>query len=290
VRSRPSLVCAVLALLASLVPAHVFAQAMPRAVANEDAPAAPRWEAGLAAGGGYLSDYPGADQSHLRGVAVPVLFYRGPILRIDQSGIRGRFLNTPDLELDVSATAAFDARNNDARAGMPDLDYLFGVGPQLVYKGLHAFGAPALHLKLRALMSTDLHRIDERGFSLDPELRWHFRPLAGAPDVLTVSLGSTFASRGLTKYFYEVEPSQATATRPAYAARAGYLGSGATLTWSRRLSPSLRWFVSARGESFHGASNAASPLLRSQFNFGAGAGVVWTPWRSATAADSDTPL
>ena len=285
-----SLARTALALLASLVPALAPAQSTTRAATENDAPAAPRWEAGLAAGGGYLSDYPGADESHLRGVVVPVLFYRGPVLRVDQSGIRGRFLDTPDLEFELTATAAFDARNNAARAGMPDLDYLFGVGPQLVYKGLRGFGAPALHLKLRALMSTDLHRIDERGFSIDPELRWHFRPLAGAPDMLTVSLESTFASRGLTKYFYEVEPGQATPERPAYRARAGYLGSEATLTWSRQLSPSLRWFVSARGQSFHGAANASSPLLRSSFNFGAGAGIIWTPWRSASAADSDAPL
>ena len=273
------------ALLAFVAPARLCAQP----AAAEEVPNLPRWEAGLAAGGGYLSDYPGADQSHLRGIVVPVLFYRGPILRVDQSGIRGRFLDTPDLELELTATAAFDARNNDARAGMPELDYLFGVGPQLIYKGLHAFGAPALHLKLRALMSTDLHRIDERGFSIDPELRWHFRPFAGSPGVLSVSLESTFASRGLTKYFYAVEPGQATPTRPAYAARAGYLGSEATLTWSRQLSPSLRWFVSARGQSFHGAANADSPLLRSRLNLGAGAGLVWTPWRSA-ASVADTPL
>ena len=286
--SRPSLAAALLALLALVAPAPLCAQPAARPAAAEEVPNLPRWEAGLAAGGGYLSDYPGADQSHLRGIVVPVLFYRGPILRIDQSGIRGRFLDTPDLELELTATAAFDARNNDARAGMPDLDYLFGVGPQLVYKGLHGFGAPALHLKLRALMSTDLHRIDERGFSIDPELRWHFRPLAGSPGVLTVSLESTFASRGLTKYFYQVEPGQATATRPAYAARAGYLGSEATLTWSRQLSPSLRWFLSARGQSFHGAANADSPLLRTRFNLGAGAGLVWTPWRSA-ASVADAP-
>ena len=200
--SRPALAAALLTLLALVAPAQLCAQPAARPAAAEELPNVPRWEAGLAAGGGYLSDYPGADQSHLRGIVVPVLFYRGPILRVDQSGIRGRFLNTPDLELELTATAAFDARNNDARAGMPELDYLFGVGPQLIYKGLHAFGAPTLHLKLRALMSTDLHRIDERGFSIDPELRWHFRPLAGSPGVLSVSLESTFASRGLTKYFY----------------------------------------------------------------------------------------
>jgi outer membrane scaffolding protein for murein synthesis (MipA/OmpV family) len=271
--------------LLALLPALAVAQAVPGAPIGDDAPV--RWEAGFAAGGGRLTDYPGADQSHVRGLVTPILFYRGPILRVDQSGIRGRFFDTPDLELSLSATAAFDARNNDARAGMPDLDYLFGVGPQLIYKGVHAFGAPSLHLKLRALMSTDFHRIDERGVSLDPELRWHFHPLAGSPGELTFSLEPSWASRGLTKYFYEVDPSLANAARPAYRARAGYLGTEATLTWSRRLSPSLRWFVSARGLSLHGSANADSPLLRSQFNFGAGAGIVWTPWRSGAPAQGE---
>jgi outer membrane protein len=53
----------------------------------------PGWEAGVAGCAGWVSDYPGADQAHLRGVVLPVVIYRGPVLRIgriDREGIRGR--------------------------------------------------------------------------------------------------------------------------------------------------------------------------------------------------------
>lgn len=247
--------------------------------------AGPRWEAGLAAGGGRVADYPGADQARLRGIVLPVLFYRGPVLRVDQSGIRGRLAHTPQWEFDLSATAAFDARNNDARQGMPALDYLFGVGPQWVYKGLSTCrGGPTLHLKWRALMSTDFKRIDERGFSFDPELRWRLPHVTHSPATLTLSLQPTWASRALHRYFYEVQPGEATPQRPAYRARAGYLGTELGATLSRRTTPSLSWFVTAQFMSLHGSANEHSPLLRDKTNFSVGAGLVWTPWRSADAA------
>jgi hypothetical protein len=215
-----------------------------------------------------------------------VFIYRGPVLRIDQGGIRGRLFDTPDWEFDLTATAAFNARNNEARQGMPGLDYLFGVGPQLIYKGLRSTpGAPTLHLKARAVMSTDFHRLDDRGATFDPELRWRLRPLAGSPMALTLSMQSSWATRRLHRYFYQVDAGQATAARPAHDARAGYLGTEFGATLSRRHGASLGWFVSARALSMHGSANAASPLLRDKWNPGVGAGVVWTPWHSAERAD-----
>jgi outer membrane protein len=271
---------ALAAALLSSVAAH--AQTAAPAEQTLDRPNAPRWEAGLAAGGGRVADYPGSDQTHTRGIVLPVFIYRGPVLRIDNGSIRGRFVSTPDWEFDLSATAAFNARNNEARQGMRGLDYLFGVGPQWVYKGWQArSGGPSVHLKFRALMSTDLKRIDQRGVSFDPELRWRLSPLAGSPDALTLSLQPTWASRELQRYFYEVPASDATATRPAYVARAGYLGTDVAATWTGRPARSLSWFVTARAMSLHGAANEASPLLRDKTNVSVGAGLVWTPWRSA---------
>jgi outer membrane protein len=268
-------------LSAALACAAASAQAPVATEVDADRPGAPRWEAGLAAGGGRVADYPGADQSHTRGIVLPVFVYRGPVLRVDQGGIRGRVVTTPQWEFELSATAAFNARNNDARQGMRPLDYLFGVGPQWVYKGWQsASGGPTLHLKLRALMSTDFRHLDPRGVSVDPELRWRFARSAGSPRGLTVSLQPSWASRPLQRYFYEVAPGEATPSRPAYAARAGYLGTEASVTWSGRRSASLSWFVTARALSLHGAANAASPLLRDRSNVGFGAGIVWTPWRS----------
>lgn len=247
----------------------------------------PRWEAGLAAGGGWVNDYPGADQNHVRGIVLPVVIYRGPVLRVDGDGIRSRLLRNSDLEIDFAASAAFNVHDNHWREGMPELDYLFGLGPQLVYKGLreHA-GHPTLHLKVRALMSTDFRRIDPRGFTVDPEVRWRLRPVEGWPGMLTVAVQPTWASRALHRYFYEVEPSQATPARPVYQARSGYLGTELNLTLTRQHSERMTWFVTARGMSLHGAANASSPLLRERATISVGAGIIWTPWRSeARAAD-----
>lgn len=251
----------------------------------EDAAGRPKWEAGVFVGAGHVADYPGADQSHTRGLLAPVVIYRGPILRIDRDGIRGRLLNRDDIEFDVSASAAFNARDSDARQGMPDLDYLFGVGPQLIYKGLRELpGSPTLHLKLRAQISTDFRHSHGRGATFDPELRWHIGGIAGTPADLTLGVQPTWASRELHRYFYEVEPAFATASRPAYRARAGYLGTEFRLSLNRRLSPSLAWFVVLRAMSLHGAANTDSPLLRDKSNVNVGVGLLWTPLRSSAAA------
>lgn len=247
----------------------------------------PLWEAGLATGAGYVPDYPGADRYRTRAAVLPFVTYRGPVLRIDGGGIRGRLARSDDWELDLSANGAFNASNNALREGMPDLDYLFGVGPQVIYKGLDTWpGQPTLHLKLRAILSTDFSRIDTRGVSFDPELRWRIPQVAGTPATLSLSLQPSWASRSLQSYFYQVNPSEATATRPAYSASAGYMGTEVGLTLSHRPQREVSWFVTARLLSLHGAANTASPLLRDKSNFSVGAGVVWTPWRSgSTAAD-----
>jgi outer membrane protein len=269
----------------SLAAVRVTAQVAPAETSTDERGGLPLWEAGLAAGGGRVADYPGADQSHARGIVAPVFVYRGRVLRVDQGAIRGRVFDTPDWELDLSATAAFNARGNELRRGMPGLDYLFGVGPQLVYKGWRRGGTgPTLHLKTRALFSTDFRRIDRRGFSFDPDLRWRFMPQALPRAALTVSVQPTWASRALQQYFYSVDPPFATASRPAYAARAGYLGTEFAATLSRREGRSLSWFVTARALSLHGAANVGSPLLRDRSNLNLGAGIVWTPWHSVSRA------
>jgi outer membrane scaffolding protein for murein synthesis (MipA/OmpV family) len=265
----------------------VLAGAASVAAAQGDAAgrtAPPLWEAGLAAGVGRLADYPGADESHWRGIAVPWFVYRGPVLRIDERGIRGRFVDTARWEFDLTASAAFNARSNDLRSGMPELDYLFGIGPQLVYKGWQAEGGPSVHLKLRAIQSTDFERIDSRGGTVSTELRWRWPGVAGPGSALIAGIEPTWASRPLQRYFYEVSPAQATPTRPAYEARAGYLGTDFTLTLRRRIDGELAWYVGADLTSLHGAANRASPLLAARSNVAFGAWLVWTPWRSGASA------
>lgn len=170
---------------------------------------------------------------------------------------------------------------------MPPLDYLFGLGPQLVYRGLRGVaGSPLLYLRARALASTDFHsRFDGRGGLLGAEARWRFEPVvAGMPLAVTAGVQPTWASRRLHEYFYGVDAAFATAERPAWRARAGYLGTELNLTVSRRTSESLSWFAGVRAMSLHGAANADSPLHRRSVGVGVGVGLVWTPWRSDMSA------
>ncbi len=276
-RLAPRLVLALLAPWAALA-----GEATPHALSADPDAGRPRWEAGIAAGGGHVADYPGAGQSHTRGIAVPVFIYRGPVLRIDGDGVRGRVFDHPDIHLDLAATAAFSARDNDARRGMPSLDYLVGIGPQLVYTGWRDQpGSPTLHLQWRGLISTDLKQAHGRGFTVSPAVRWRWRMPALHHATLSLSVQPTWASAPLQRYFYEVPAAHATAERPAYRARAGYLGTEFALTLSRRHSDAVTWFATLRGMSLHGAANRASPLHRSSSDVNVGAGVVWTPWQSA---------
>jgi outer membrane scaffolding protein for murein synthesis (MipA/OmpV family) len=251
-----------------------------------EAPAKPLWEAGIAFVGGRQPDYPAAAQSHTRALVAPFVVYRGPVLRIDEQGVRGRLVRHPDWEFDLAAAGAFNARNDDARRGMPGLDYLFGVGPQLVYKGWRrAPGSPSLHLRLLAMASTDLRRVHARGADFSPELRWRLGGPEG-PSGWTASLQPHWASAALQRYYYEVAPAYATAARPAYAARGGYLGAELRLTRSWRWNDRWTGFASLGGMSLKGAANAGSPLWQRPATVGVALGLVWTPWHSdASASD-----
>lgn len=245
----------------------------------------PLWEMGIATGAGYVPDYPGSDRARARAAILPILIYRGPLLRIENGSIYGRIKQTSNWELNLSANGAFNANNNADRQGMPDLDYLFGLGPQLIYRGWQDQpGSPTLRMKLRAIMSTDLQRIDQRGTSFEPELQWRIARIADTPATLSLSIQPGWGSQSLQSYFYQVNTEEATAARPAFTARAGYMGTEAGLTLTHKPQPDFSWFITARLLSLHGTANRHSPLLRDNSNFSIGAGVVWTPWRSSATA------
>jgi outer membrane protein len=241
----------------------------------------PRWEAGVAFLGANSPDYPAAGTRDWRGVIAPIVIYRGPWLRIDDNGVRGRIFDTERFELDLSGAAGFNARSNAARAGMPDLDYTLEVGPQAVYRIPLSPGQQfSAHLKARAVISTDGRRTNGRGMVVEQELRWSRRGWPDAASEAVVAGHVTWASEDLQDYYYQVEPEQATAVRPAYDARSGYFGSMLRAGLSRRLSSTTAVSVSGN-VSFHGgAANRESPLFARRTTAGVLFAFIWTPLRS----------
>jgi outer membrane protein len=251
----------------------------------------PLWEVGVGGFAGTLPDYPAAGQNTVRTIALPYLVYRGDFWRVggeeNRGAISGRFVDSERFEFDLTVSAAFpvDSEDNDAREGMPDLDFLFGIGPQAIFKFFHASDRESLdfHLQARAVYSTDLSSLDGRGYVFNPELKYARERLAGRDLRVSASLGSTFATEKLMDYFYTVAPEFATPVRPAYDADAGYLGSDLTVVLTRRFSRGFRALLGARLAWYGGATNRDSPLFENEFNHSLFAAFAWS------FAQSDQP-
>ncbi|GAA0586135.1 hypothetical protein GCM10009416_25590 [Craurococcus roseus] len=251
----------------------------------------PLFEIGVFGGGGWVPDYPAAGQNHWRVLPAPYLIYRGEVLRSSDRGVRGRLFRNGDLEFSLSFNAAFGARSRDnrAREGMPDIDYLGEVGPALRYVAWRGDGGRrriTLELPVRAVFSTDLSDIDFRGFTAAPEAAFEHVGLFHPAARTRVSIGPVFASGLLSDYFYRVEDRYARPGRPAYDASGGYLGTRLTFSHRRPLTERISVGGGGRVENFTGAANADSPLYKREWNLTLFAGVSFSLYRSERTVDS----
>ncbi|MBC8018281.1 MAG: MipA/OmpV family protein [Verrucomicrobia bacterium] len=253
-------------------------------------PTKPLWELGVAAGGIYSPDYPAADKNSLHGLALPLVIYRGDIFRLGKESIvKGVFIDNDYTELNVSLAASFNANSSDnnARRGMPDLDYLGEIGPQLKIKLGELYGGKTeLQLPVRAVFSTDFRRVDHRGYRFTPKFIYDRQNIFNSSIDLNSSIGSIFATKKLHEYFYRVEPRFATATRPAYEADGGYLGSEITLGLSYGITDRVKAFVGGHVGYYGGAANEDSPLFRQKVNSSIYVAFTWSIFQSDTRVSS----
>jgi outer membrane protein len=263
-----------------------LALAFTLSAAAQQGPALPLWEAGVVGGGVATPAYPGAAERSSRVLALPFLIYRGEVLRSDASGIGARLLRTDQVEFDVGFAASLPARSDAgaARAGMPDLGLLVEFGPRV--KVLLANPTPATRLKLelplRAVM--ELHGgVRRQGTTFEPRLVWDSRE-SGSPWSYDATLGLVIGDRAINRYFYEVQPQYATPGRPAYRAGAGLMLVRVGLSASYKLNDDVRLFGFVRQESYAGAANRDSPLMKRSSGASIGAGFVWTLGRSTAPA------
>lgn len=239
----------------------------------------PRWELGLGAGGVYVPDYRGADETRGYVLPWPYAVYRGTRFNLDREGLQGRLFGSTRLSIvaSVNASTPADSSQNVARAGMPDLDFAFEVGPMLevnLWREPVQKQRVALQLPLRAVVVSDFRRFDDAGWIFAPRLLWqapYFQP--GDIDI-DVTLGPLFASDAYHDYYYRVEPQYATATRPAYDAVAGYSGSRFTVGFAKR---KRQWWWGAylRYDNLAGAAFINSPLVRTRESWVAGGGFAY---------------
>lgn len=244
----------------------------------------PVWEVGVLAAAFNSPEYPAAGQNQTNAIPAPYFIYRGETLRIGDGSIaRAVAIDKSWYELDLSLAGSFNANSedNEARAGMPDLDFIFELGPQLRLRlskfefEQHGKGELFLNLQVRAAFSTDFSGIDKRGYVLQPVLSYRQRGLLSEKTALSVSLSPTWATEKLQDYFYQVNSNFVTDQRQAYDAKSGYLGTDLSVGLSFNTTEYIRIFTFARVSLHLGAVNTESPLFKDKSTYAFGVGMVW---------------
>lgn len=239
----------------------------------------PRWEAGVSSAALYAPDYRGADQMRTRALVLPYVVYRGDVLRADRDGLRAQLLDGQRIEFNLSAGLGLPVNSdrNDARRGMPEIDWVVELGPAMNLRLASWDGGKSdlqLRLPVRAAFALD-GGADYVGTLFTPGLRATFRDLpwtGGA--ALRLTTGPQFATADYHRFYYGVEPAFATPTRPAYRPGAGYSGWEASMSLVKISGP-WRLFGFGGVDLIHGAQFEDSPLIRRRSNWNVGLGVAF---------------
>ena len=93
----------------------------------------PVWELGVGAAFFSGHDYPASDDPNDTALALPFFVYRSERVRVQGGGVGAVAIERPRFKLDVSLGGSLNAESsgNAAREGLPDLDFLFELGPRL---------------------------------------------------------------------------------------------------------------------------------------------------------------
>jgi outer membrane scaffolding protein for murein synthesis (MipA/OmpV family) len=242
----------------------------------------PLWELGLGVGALSLPHYKGSDQQRTWILPVPYVIYRGPILRADRQGARAVLVDGSRLDVDVSigGSAPTRSKNNEARAGMPDLKSALEVGPNVNWRlasgQTELFGEQGgwrlqLRLPVRAAFTIESNP-RYIGWTAAPNLNLDLRTASGWN--IGLLAGPNLNSRRYHGYFYDVAPAYATTERPTYSAPGGYAGSRAVMALSRRFD---QHWVGAylQYDNLNGARFEDSPLVRQRQNVSFGIATAW---------------
>jgi outer membrane scaffolding protein for murein synthesis (MipA/OmpV family) len=251
---------------------------------NLSVSAKPQWEFGV--GGGAFSglDYPASNDTNRRAIILPFFIYRTPLFRFGGSGVRAVAIERPRVKLDLSVGGSLNASSDGdgVRQGLPDLDFLFELGPQLEFRLFEhrlasgAYWQSRFTSELRAVFSTDFGGVDARGYVAELGVGANLRNILGGRVDLLSGIDFTYASERLQDYFYEVSPQFETDSRPVFDAKAGYLESNLVIGAAFKPWRRVRIFVAIAKGFFAGAANEDSPLFEITEQTRYALGVVWT--------------
>lgn len=246
----------------------------------------PLWEVGLGAAALSFPAYRGSDETNNFLMPVPHFTYNGEFFKADRHGIRGSLFNSDRVDLTVSLALSPPVPSDDikVRAGMPDLEATFEIGPQLdltFWRSQNRARFVKLLLPLRAAVTVE-NSPEGIGWVFHPKLNMDITDLPGLPGWnLGMLAGPLWGDKRQHAYYYSVAPRHATGWRPAYEADAGYAGMQYLVAFSKRFP---KYWVGSfvRYDNLSGATFENSPLVRQKDYFAAGIAITWILGESST--------
>ena len=248
----------------------------------------PLWEIGLGGGALSIPDYRGSDQSHVYPYPFVFPVYRGLHFQADEEGIKGMLLESDRIRFDISYDGNVPVRSdNDARKGMDSLEPTVQIGPMLRVK-LWASEASTqsviAELPVRAAFAIG-SGIEHIGYTAYPRLAYRRElDLFDRKWKWSLAGGPLFGSEDFNRYYYQVDPADATLQRPAYKADAGYGGTRFITALYRRDRDKLISFYAAY-DDVADAVFYDSPLVKQRTGVTVGFLVTWFFFQSKDLVD-----
>ena len=251
---------------------------------KEKKPTFSELELGIGYGFGSVPDYPAADEYSRKTLFLPLIIYRGDVLKSDQEdGTRAELFKSTEIEINLSFGARFnsDSQNNKTRVGMPNLNYILESGPSLSYKLWKnpKVSSLTLQIPLRLTFETDFKKTDFVGFVFEPELKFQKLNFLVPNLTASTSVAVELFSERVANYYYQVENIYATAERPAYDARAGLASFSVGQSFLYEYN-AYNFIFGASHSYFGNSANTKSPLYKSDTNTSVFAAIAWFFYKS----------
>jgi outer membrane protein len=253
----------------------------------------PLWEAGLFNSAMTFPHYRGSDEQMYYFLPLPYFIYRGERFRADRDGMEGIFFKTYHIESNISLSGYPPVNGEtEARAGMDDLDALFGIGPELKFylNSRKAVNPIYVSTAIQGVSSIDF----DSGLSMAYEgLRYSVK-LVYRNKTLIRKKGSSFglnagiyyADSGLNSYFYDVEPAYARIDRPSYKSNRGHAGHNVYAYLIYGLTDVLSLVFFGRWDNVKYAVFNDSPLVRKNDTYLGGISLSWKIYESKTLVET----
>ena len=228
-----------------------------------------------------LPHYPGADQKKTYVLPMPYIFFESENFELERNRLTGFMWNSGNWHLDLSAGAGIkvNSDDNEARVGMPDLDWVFELGPSLKY---YLQGSPkspqhlVTEIFTRKAIATDFSSIGNVGWRYGPAISYQQQFMVDGVNrlALNIRVVANFSDKRYLDYYYGVNTQYASDTRPEFHNKGGYAGSDLSLglTYKTR---SIWTGGYLRYYQLSDAQQVDSPLFFNTQGWSFGLGIVW---------------